>query len=350
MKSSIILLSALCSSALAVSDVIHITAPALFPESIDLDTETNTLIAGSLSQGVIVSVSFEGVVSPFINDTDVSGAGRGVIGVQVDSTNRIVWACVRDLSYEENLNAFAGIAAYSLDGNRDRVFLSQLNGIDPAGDPRGVTCNDVVHTADGTNAYLTDSFGDRIYKVSSTGDVTLETADTLLAKNDPDKEFGINGIEINAQNELIISQQANGKLLKYSLETKVVTEITGLPLIGGDGIIFTNEARTMIAVTDFPTGTVYIIALDGNVGKVVESKKVAPDEVITCTVVIEGQVYALSAYLMEFFTGLLTRQDFPLTKVAFDLYVTTTATATPTSSAESLRIVSCLIFAVMTLV
>lgn len=205
MKFINILLASLCSSALALPDVINIESQALFPESIDLDTQTHTLIAGSLAFGVLVSVSLEGVTSPFINDTDVSGLGRGYIGVQVDSVNRVVYACVQDLNFESNINAFAGIASYDLD-TMERRYLSQLNGVDPAGDPRGVTCNDVVQTSDGTSTFVTDSFGDRIFRVSASGAVTLETAGALLKKNDPAKVFGINGIDINSQNELIIVQ------------------------------------------------------------------------------------------------------------------------------------------------
>jgi hypothetical protein len=140
------LLASLCPSALALPDVINIASQTLFTELIDLD-----------------------------------------------------------LNFESNINAFAGIASYDLD-TMERRYLSQLNGVDPAGDPRGVTCNDVVQTSDGTSTFVTDSFGDRIFRVSASGAVTLETAGALLKKNDPAKVFGINGIDINSQNELIIVQ------------------------------------------------------------------------------------------------------------------------------------------------
>jgi hypothetical protein len=213
MTLNIFILISLFSTAIAVSDVINIISPALFPESIDIDKQTNMLIAGSFAQGVLFSVSFEGVVSPFINDTEVSGAGRGILGVQVDSANRVIWTCIQSLDYAINFEAFSGIAAYDLD-KKQRRFLSQLNGVDPAGDPRGVYCNDIVQTTDGSNAFLTDSYGDRIYKVSSSGVVTLESADPLLAKNDQEKLIGISGIEINSEDELIISHQSNKALLK----------------------------------------------------------------------------------------------------------------------------------------
>jgi hypothetical protein len=334
MLNIITLASLLTISSAALPNVISFASPSLFPESIDIDTTTNTLIAGSISQGVLVTVSMQGEVASFINDTEVSGAGRGIIGVQVDSINRVVWTCVQDLGFAGNFAAFAGIAAYDLD-TKERKFLSGLNNIDPSGDPRGVTCNDVVQTADGSSAYITDSFGDRLFKVTSDGIVTLESADQIFAKNDPAELFGINGIEINSQNELIITQQLNKVLFTYSLDTKSVTIITGLPLIAGDGIIFTDEARTTLAVTDVD-GLVYSVKLNGSTGTIIgTSQRIAPAGIITCTVAIDGEVFALSAYLNELFSGIATREVFALTKVVYAEADGTTTTAGDTEPTES---------------
>jgi hypothetical protein len=315
----IVLLASLCATALSVSKIINIASLELFPESIDYDTTTNTLIAGSLAQGVLVTVSMQGEVASFINDIEISGAGRGILGVQVDSVNRVVWACVVGLEgFEGNFAAFAGIAAYNLD-TKQRKFLSTLNGIDENGDPRGVACHDVVHTTDGESAYITDSYGDRIFKVTLDGVVTLESADPLLEKNDQDELIGLTGIEINSQNELIISHQLNGVLLKYSLATNIVTKITGLPIglsIAGDGIIFTNTAKTVLAVTDYSSGIVYSIELYKNNADILGIALVGGLNSLTCSVMVSGQIWALSGYMSEFLAG-GTRGDYQLTKVDF---------------------------------
>jgi hypothetical protein len=57
MKSIIIFLASL--SIVLAQDVINIKSAGLFPESIDFDTNTNSLIAGSLLQGILVSANLE---------------------------------------------------------------------------------------------------------------------------------------------------------------------------------------------------------------------------------------------------------------------------------------------------
>jgi hypothetical protein len=54
--------------------------------------------------------------------------------------------------------------------------------------------------------------------------------------------------------------------------------------------------------------------------------------VITCTVVSQGKIYALSSYLSEFVGGVTTRQDFTLTRVTFP------------QSVEPLRIIIVILF------
>jgi hypothetical protein len=49
--------------------------------------------------------------------------------------------------------------------------------------------------------------------------------------------------------------------------------ITGLPLIHGDGIIFTEDARNVAVVTDLGSGIVFKIRPEGNAGTVIGSKK-----------------------------------------------------------------------------
>jgi hypothetical protein len=133
-----------------------------------------------------------------------------------------------------------------------------------------------------------------------------------------------------------------------------VTVITGLPLIHGDGIIFTEDARSVAVVTDLGSGIVYKIRLEGNAGTVIGSKKIATEEVITCTVAIEDEVYALSAYLNELFGGYMDRQLFPLTKVVFELPSATATTTdeptySPVSSVESLHAIASLLALIFTL-
>jgi hypothetical protein len=226
-----------------------------------------------------------------------------------------------------NKAAYSAIAAYDLD-TKERKFLSQLNGIDAAGDSNGVFCNDIVQTSDGANAYLTESSGGRIFNVTSTGVVTLESDNAILFDEvEPTPGIiAISGIEINTENELIIAQPANRRLLKYSLATKVYTVITGLSRselnIHFDGIIFTNEARTSMIVTNPYIDTVYICEFNGSsitvrlfklYKKVVDSQKIlAVSEAdkgrqlfVTTTVKIGCELYALGSFLGVAYMGIV---------------------------------------------
>lgn len=155
--------TALISTLMATTisqEVIVINSPNMFPESIDFDTTKSVFYAGSTTQGTISAVSLAGDTSTFISDPDITESGYGILGVQVDSISRILIACVFEFNFT-NPNAFAGVAAYDID-TKERKFLSRLS---DSGERGPFLCNDLVLDGAGLNAFVTDSIGDRIFKV-----------------------------------------------------------------------------------------------------------------------------------------------------------------------------------------
>lgn len=146
--------------------------------------------------------------------------------------------------------------------------------------------------------------------IIETGEVSLESADSLLAKTDPKAPFGLNGIEMNSENELIVAHASNKELLKISEDGKV-SKITGLPMISGDGILFVDS---VLLVTDLDSGTVYNIKIEGVSGRVVSEQNVSLGGIVSCTVNANGEIYALAAYIDELFAG-KNRTEFPLIKI-----------------------------------
>ncbi|CAM6031069.1 unnamed protein product [Sphagnum balticum] len=146
-------------------------SPLLYPESFDWDASHGRFLLGSLITGSIISVSPEGNVEEFVNDKDYSGTSA-VLGIHVDLP------CNRVLVAVQNTNAtdapFSAVAAYELD-TKQRLLFTELHHV---GVHEGEKCmvNDVVADSAG-NVYLTNSYGDFIWKV------TMEGIASVFAKN-----------------------------------------------------------------------------------------------------------------------------------------------------------------------
>ena len=171
----------------------------LLPESVAYDPKDKTFYVGSTRKGKIVHVDEHGNAADFVAPRQ-DGLWM-VVGIKINPTRRILWAC----SYDgENLEGFkpgdtraAGVFAFNLDtGKLVRKWI-----IDKPGEVHAF--NDLVLTR-GNDVYVTHMFDDAaIYRISDKGQ-ELEVLARPAGLKDP------NGITMTPNEETLFVAGADG--------------------------------------------------------------------------------------------------------------------------------------------
>ncbi|XP_027351445.1 uncharacterized protein LOC113862564 [Abrus precatorius] len=213
--------------------VINFRSPNLYPESFAWDPQAQHFLVGSLRQRIIAAVSDAGVVETFISDSDLP-AGASFLGLAVDSPRNRLLAVVHTYNTLPHFNA---LAAYDLRSRR-RIFLSSLpsDDIDAA--------NDVAVDHRG-NAFVTNSAGNFIWKVTTDGSATVFSRSPLYtaATNNPvDGALGLNGIAYVSKGYLLVVQSSTGKVFKVdAVDGTARYVLLNEDLVGADDIAVRND-------------------------------------------------------------------------------------------------------------
>jgi len=235
-------------------NVIVMNQPGLFPEGIEYSPTLGFLVS-STSLGTVYRVNDSGALTPLVQNSSVL---VGSIGIQVDSNRNELLICNSNTSvFSGNTQGFlAGFVRANLTSGRIINALN-LSSFPTAGRH---FANDVIMDKDG-NAYVTDSFGLQVWKITPSGNASVFSAD-------PRFEF-LNGIEIfNASFLIVSSAGMAGKLYKIPVSNGSDIKEMNCPTIRADGLVF------------HPNG--HLIAVDSN-STVVELA--SSDNWDSCTIV-----------------------------------------------------------------
>ncbi|GFQ01564.1 hypothetical protein PHJA_002300300 [Phtheirospermum japonicum] len=170
-----------------------------------------------------------------------AGFGRNsTLGLAVDRPRNRVLVVIADVMGSK----YSAVAAYDL-STWDRLFLTQLSGPgekafadDVAVDPQG-------------NAYITDTKGNKIWKVGPNGEYLNSIESPLFAP----KEWylnlvGLNGIVYHPNGYLLVIHTVTGNLFKIDInngdEVKLV-KLNGGSLRFGDGMELLSPTKLVVA-------------------------------------------------------------------------------------------------------
>jgi len=228
---------------------IVIQKPALYPEGIDYNPNTDKFIVGSFREGAVYEINPDGTYQKLIDDSRLNS----VLAVRVDvKRNRLlvvnsdIGASVRTSSKGAKKTAFLGI--YELSTNKAIHFID-LGKLLPN---QNHLANGMTLDADG-NAYVTDSFSPVIYKIDTQGNASI------FLKNDRFLGNGINlnGIVFHPDGYLIVVKKGEGILFKIPLNNpNDFSEIKlSRKFIGGDGLILANK-KELILIANRASGEV----------------------------------------------------------------------------------------------
>ncbi|KAG5243194.1 SGL domain-containing protein [Salix suchowensis] len=156
--------------------VIHFRSPGLYPESLTYDHSAQHFIVGSLDQRTVNSVSDAGVTETIISDPSLP-PNASFLGLAVDKLNNRLFAVIHSF---DSLHPFNGLASYDLQDGRSPI------------------ANDVALDFKG-NAYVTNSAGNFIWKVSQEGEASIFSTSPVFKRFPVDRDsplssFGLNGI------------------------------------------------------------------------------------------------------------------------------------------------------------
>uniref|UniRef100_A0A6N2KJG1 SMP-30/Gluconolactonase/LRE-like region domain-containing protein n=1 Tax=Salix viminalis TaxID=40686 RepID=A0A6N2KJG1_SALVM len=284
--------------------VIHFRSPELYPESLTYDHSAQHFIVGSLDQRTVNSVSDAGVIETIISDRSLP-PNASFLGLAVDKLNNRLLAVIHSF---DSLHPFNGLAAYDL-RSRQRLFLSSLPSSPSEEDGRSPIANDVALDFKG-NAYVTNSAGNFIWKVSQEGEASIFSTSPVFKRFPVDRDsplssFGLNGI----------SYTNTGKLFKVDADDGTARNVLlNEDLPEGDGIAIRGDGVVLVVSNK----KLWLLKSDDSWGEGVVYDKIDLDgERYPTSVVVgrEGRAYVLYGCVMEGLSGKGGRELFHIEEV-----------------------------------
>lgn len=225
----------------AASNVVTAQRGGFIPEGIEYDEDNGRFLVGSLAEGTVFVFERDGRIVPFIEDDELVSS----VGIEADeardrllvtNSNSAVFA-------DQNASGHAKLGVYHLTTG-ERLAMVDLGATVAA--PARYFANDVT-VDDAGNAYVTDSFGNAIYRVSPSYEATVLHRFTDLAEGDL-----LNGIVYHGGGYLLVV--AGARIFKVPVSNPAgTTEVMVTDPVGGqDGIVLTPDGR-LVATSNSQT-------------------------------------------------------------------------------------------------
>ncbi len=278
-----------------------IQKPALFPEGIDYNPNTDKFVVGSFRDGGVYEISLDGASRQLIRDERLSS----VLAVRVDAKRNRLWVANSDIGasihpYSGGPKKLASLGVYELSSGKAIHFID-LGKLLPN---KNHLANGMTLDADG-NAYVTDSFSPVIYKVDTQGNASI----FLESDRFSGEGINLNGIVFHSDGYLIVVKKGEGVLFKVPLSNPdKFTEIKSpRKFVGGDGLILVNN-KELIVIANRASGEITETAFALNSEDGWETTKVTGEYKFgkvypTTGVVRKDKVYVMHSNLKDLMTA-----------------------------------------------
>lgn len=303
--------------------VIEMKVQNLYPESFDWDAKHNRFLVGSTSIARLVTVTEEGVVEEFVKDDEYADAGAMILGVTVDSVRNRVLAVVHKTGDPPHGRPMGVLAAYDLDSKKRTLFVNLLEDDDDSSisGTKKVVANDVAVDEDG-NAYVTNSLGNSIWKVTLEGvkSVFVDSVPQLpiaVEMEEFQKVVTLNGI-IHYDGYLLISQTNSGALFRVRLADKEVRAVNikeGIMMPGADGMALRFDGSLVVVSMH----TAYLLSSKDSWRSATVMDKVlfdAADFSTSGAVVKDSRVFTIHQHYFDRSQG-VNRDSFKILEIEF---------------------------------
>jgi len=259
-------------------DEVTVTFENLRPEGIEYNKNNTTFLLGSLTMGDVFEVDFEGNYTNFTNDTSLLASA----GIHIDyEADRLLVTSIDPGAFGGAKNV-AGINVYQLS---TKEKIAEVSFLDLLPDAAFFTPNDIAVDGAG-NIYVTDFFGNVIYKVDANYEASVFSDSPALV--------GPNGIDYHPDGYLLVSNLLAGQLLKVPTanpaDMSVVT-IDNELFSGMDGIVYKADGK-LVGITSFET-LVELSSTDDWASATGDNSKALASPGTTVAVTPEGNNFAL---------------------------------------------------------
>ena len=278
------------SAAPSLPDTISFKKEALYPEGVEYDAANNRFLVTSLREGVVGTVTPDGIYNALFQDSQMVSA----IGIRIDRDRDRVLVCNSDPGVSihtkpETQGKLAGLAIFQLSSGNLIKYID-LASLSEGG---GHFCNDIALDSNGI-AYVTDSFSPIIYKVDA------ENNASIFMKNDQfaGEGFGLNGIVVK-DGYLLVAKYNDGTLYKFPLDDpqkfSQVTIEGSYP--GADGLLWAADGA-LILIANATTNKALKLTSDDDWASAKIAGIVDTGQVFATTgKQISGDIYVLYAML-----------------------------------------------------
>lgn len=237
----------------------------------------------SFMEGGLGQIRMDGKEETLVKDQDY--AGNATLGFEIDRPRNRVLLVVADMLG----NRYSALAAYDMK-TWGRLFLTKLSG---SGDEK--TFADDVTVDETGNAYVTDTKGNKIWKVSPDGSEVTELRSPVFTSFPgklPLNLVGLNGIVYHPDGFLLAIHSWSGVLFKVSLDGSSVKAVNlNALLLLGDGLALLSPHRLVVA-SGMPSARI-VESTDGWESGRLTHRYVGPmHRIATCaTVKDDGKVF-----------------------------------------------------------
>ena len=227
---------------------IEFTAPDSYPEGIVYDSIANLYYVSSARTGTIGKVTPDGIYTPLISDPGFKSS----YGLKIAPDGKKLFACIGDANYSkftspDTRKKMARLISIDLATGKkiDDINLSNL--ISKEHFP-----NDLIFD-NNSNAYVTDSFSNVIYKITKDGKASV-FADSPLFDT---KGIGLNGIAYHPSGYLLVASSGTGTIYKVDINNpqKISKVITDQFFVNADGLLM--DGNKLIVVQNGGSDKIY---------------------------------------------------------------------------------------------
>lgn len=250
----------------------------LRPEGIEYNKNNNTFLLGSLTMGDVYEVDFEGNYTNFTNDENLQASA----GIHIDYKGDRLLVTNLDPTAFTGGKSVAAVNIYKLS---TKEKIKEVSFLDVLPEAAFFTPNDITVDEVG-NIYITDFFGNAIYKVNQDYQASVFSNSPALV--------GPNGIDFHPDGYLLVSNLLAGQLLKIPVDKPnelVAVDIDDKRFAGMDGIFYKADGK-LVGITS-NEDLIEITSSDDWATAQVEHSKALSSPGTTVAVTPEGKHYAL---------------------------------------------------------
>lgn len=199
------------------------------PEGIEFDTLNNRFLTGSLADGTIYEITYNGQLVPAFTSPDLIST----VGIEVDEPRN------RLLVTNSDMNSTTGAAmlgVFDLDSGSQLAMIDLTASIEDKPADSNHFANDVVVSTAGT-VFVTDSSQSIVYKIDRYYQASV------LLNFGSESPFGLNGLEYHSAGYLILVSPGTGQLVKVPVDNPDNWSVVELdyPATGGDGLVWASD-------------------------------------------------------------------------------------------------------------